>query len=214
MISTNNDIYILGIGRNTIVTIDLAETCGYKVAGLYHYLDDRTNENYFGHKIIGSNNELLKQNLEGKNFAISVGDNVIRSNLFTQIKKRGGNLVKLIHPTAIVSKYALIKNGVHIYANSIIDPDTEIDENTIISSKSSVLHGCRIGKHVFLAPDVVLGANTYVDDFAFIGLNATIISNKVNLIGKHSVIGASAVVTKTVENNTLVIGIPAKEVKK
>lgn len=214
MTSINKDIYILGIGHNTIVTIDLAESCGYNVAGLYHYLDDRTNEFYFGHKIIGSNNELFQENLEGKNFAISVGNNVIRSELFSKIKNRGGNLVALIHPTAIVSKYALIKNGVHIYANSIIDPDTEIDENTIISSKSSVLHGCRIGKHAFLAPDVVLGANTMVEDYAFIGLNATIISNKANLIGKHSVVGAAAVVAKTVEENTLVVGIPAKEIRK
>lgn len=213
MTSINKDIYILGVGHNTIVTIDLAESCAYNVAGLYHYLDDRTNEIYFGHRIIGSNNELFQQNLEGKNFAISVGNNDIRSELFSKIKNRGGNLVTLIHPTAIVSKYAVIKDGVQIFANAIIDPDTEIDEDTIISSKSSVLHGCRIGKHTFLAPDVVLGANTMVEDYAFIGLNATIISNKANLIGKHSVVGASAVVAKTVEENTLVVGMPAKEIK-
>ena len=211
--TSNKDIYILGIGHNTIVTIDLAETCGYNIAGLYHYLEDRTGEEYFGHKIIASNNTLFKQNLEGKNFAISVGNNDIRSELFSKIKERGGNLVTLIHPTAVVSKYSKINNGVHIYANSIIDPDTEIGEDTIISSKSSVLHGSIIGKHSFLAPDVVLGANTMVEDYAFIGLNATIISNKANLIGKHSVVGASAVVAKTVEENTLVVGMPAKEIK-
>ena len=41
-------IYILGVGRNTIVTIDLAEACGFVVGGLYHYLDDRTGELLFG----------------------------------------------------------------------------------------------------------------------------------------------------------------------
>lgn len=213
MISINKDIYILGIGKNSIVTIDLAETCGYNIAGLYHYLDDRTNEYYFGHKIIGCNKELFNQDLTGKNFAISVGDNIIRSELYQKIKICGGNLVTLIHPSAIISKYAEIKDGVQIFANAIIDPDTEIDEDSIISSKSSVLHGSRIKKHAFLAPDVVLGANTIVEEFAFIGLNATIISNKVNLIGKHSTIGASAVVTKSVEKNTLVVGMPAKKVK-
>lgn len=211
--SMNKEIYILGVGHNTIVTIDLAESCGYCVMGLYHYLGDRTNENYFGHQIIGSNKELFSLDLSEKNFAISVGNNDIRAELFYRIKQCGGKVVTLIHPTAVVSKYSNIEKGVHIYANSIVDPDTIIGENSIVSSKSSVLHGCCIGRHCFLAPDVVLGANTTVEDYAFIGLNATIISNKVNLIDKHAVVGASAVVTKPVGKNQLVVGMPAKELQ-
>ena len=36
------DIYILGVGCNTVVYIDLVESCGYRVVGLYHY-EGRTN---------------------------------------------------------------------------------------------------------------------------------------------------------------------------
>ena len=210
----NNDIYILGVGHNTIVTIDLAESCGYIVAGLYHYLEDRIGEYYFGHKIVGSNKNLFKQDLKGKQYAISVGNNEIRSELYQKIESCGGSIVTLIHPKAIVSKYANIKDGVQIHAGSIIDPDTFINENTIISSKSSVLHGSTIGKHCFLAPDVVLGANTTVDDFVFIGLNATIISNKVNIIDKCAIVGASAVVAKPIEQKQIVAGMPAKVISK
>lgn len=209
----DKDIYILGVGHNTIVTIDLAEACGYRIAGLYHYLGDRTGENYFGHPIIGANNELFSQNLRGKQFAISVGNNDIRAELFYKIEQCGGEVVTLIHRSAVVSKYSCVKKGVHIYANSIVDPDTIIGENTVISSKSSVLHGCCIGKHCFLAPDVVLGANTTVEDYAFIGLNATIISNKVSLIDQHAIVGASAVVTKPVKENQVVVGMPAIELE-
>lgn len=53
------DIYILGVGCNTVVYIDLVESCGYRVVGLYHYEEGRTGEIYFGHKIIGSNEELF-----------------------------------------------------------------------------------------------------------------------------------------------------------
>lgn len=207
-------IYILGVGHNTIVTIDLAESCGYTIGGLYHYLDDRTEENYFGHRIIGSNRELFSKNLKGMSFAISVGNNDIRSELYKHIIQLGGDIPILIHPTAIVSKYSMVKSGVQIYANSVVDPDTVIDENTIISSKSSVLHGCRVGKNCFLAPDVVLGANTIVENSTFIGLNATIVSNKAILLGQHSVIGASAVVTKPVNDGIVVAGVPAKEILK
>ena len=37
-------IYALGIGHNTPVFIDLAESCGYVVGGLYHYNGDRTGQ--------------------------------------------------------------------------------------------------------------------------------------------------------------------------
>ena len=32
-------IYILGIGHNTPVYIELAENCGYQIEGLFHYND-------------------------------------------------------------------------------------------------------------------------------------------------------------------------------
>ena len=38
------NIYVLGIGHNTPVFVDLAEACGYTIAGLYHYNDDRTGQ--------------------------------------------------------------------------------------------------------------------------------------------------------------------------
>ena len=57
------DIYILGVGCNTVVYIDLVESCGYRVVGLYHYEEGRTGEIYFGHKIIGSNEELFSLDL-------------------------------------------------------------------------------------------------------------------------------------------------------
>ena len=207
----NKIIYVLGIGHNSIVTIDLAESCGYTIGGLFHYLDDRTGEYYFEHKIIGTNKQLFNTDLSGKCFALSMGNNDIRAELYSKILRGGGEIPTLIHPSACVSKYSKVGNGVQIYANSVIDPDSVIDEDTIVSSKSSVLHGCRVGRHCFLAPDVVLGANTTVEDMAFVGLNATIVSNKATLLGKHSVVGASAVVTKPVNSEKIVVGMPAKE---
>jgi UDP-2-acetamido-3-amino-2,3-dideoxy-glucuronate N-acetyltransferase len=45
---------------------------------------------------------------------------------------------------------------------------------------------------------------------ATIGANATIVCG--NSIGKHSLIGAGAVVTKSVKDYSIVVGIPAKHV--
>lgn len=41
-------IYILGVGGSTLVFMDLALSCGYEIAGLYHYRNDRTGETSMG----------------------------------------------------------------------------------------------------------------------------------------------------------------------
>ena len=78
---------------------------------------------------------------------------------------------------------------------------------------------------VFIGPSVVFTnvrvphalkkptyVNTIVNKSSVIGANATIICG--NKIGENSFIGAGSVVTKNVRKNTLVVGVPAKFVKK
>lgn len=208
------NIYVLGVGHNTIVTIDLAESCDYTIAGLYHYQNERMGEMYFGHRIIGCNEELFTQDLHGKNFAISVGSNDIRADLFNKIIERGGNVVTLIHPSAVVSKYSKIGNGVCIHALSVVAPDTVIGDDCVISHNDLVTHGVRMGNHCFLASNIVLGAYTVMRDYAFIGSGATIVSAKAKELGCHSLVGAGAVVIKPIPDNAVVVGNPAKILNK
>lgn len=204
------NLYILGVGRNTIVTIDLAESCGYSIAGLYHYEDGCTGNLYFGHRIIGSNKDLFESDLHNRYFAISVGDNHIRSSLYNEITIRGGDVVTLIHPEAYVSKYARVGRGCCIEAGSSVCASAVIGDDCVVSSNATVVHGAEMRNHSFLAPASVLGANVVFEEFAFLGLNATVISNKVSRVGKNACIGAGAVVTKSVKDDAIMAGNPAR----
>lgn len=208
----DKDIYILGVGHNTIVYIDLVESCGYHVSGLFHYEKGRKGEKYFGHEIIGDEEELFSSDLSGKLFAISVGDNEIRATIYEKIISCGGYVPTLIHPTAVVSKYVELGDGVVIHANSVVSPDVVIGDNSVVSSNDLVTHGSRIGKHCFIASNVVLGAYVNMHDYGFVGSGATVISGKVSYLGSKSLVGAGAVVTKSVEANERVAGNPAKRI--
>lgn len=211
----NKEIYILGVGRNTIVYIDLVEACGYKVAGLYHYNDERTGELIHGHNIIDSNTNLFKEDsLAGINFAISVGNNKIRAELANKIRKLGGNLPTLIHPSAIVSKYSQLAKGVVIHANSVIQADAMIEQDTIISYNSSVTHTTKIGKSCYLAFGSTVGAFVEIQDNVFVGQSAAIVSGKLNYVGHDSIVGAGSVVIQNIEPFSVVAGNPAKLIKK
>ncbi|MCR5617955.1 MAG: gamma carbonic anhydrase family protein [Clostridiales bacterium] len=76
-----------------------------------------------------------------------------------------------------------------------IDSPIYVGDNVTVGH-NAVLHSCRIG------------------DNTLIGMNSTVLNGAV--IGKNCVVGAGAVVTqnKVFEDNSLIIGCPAKAVKK
>lgn len=209
------EIYILGVGRNTEVYIDLAEACGYIPAGLYHYNNERTGESIHGVKILDSNENLFTtNNLKGKYFAVSVGDNKIRNDLANKLRVLGATVPMLIHPSAVVSKYAKIDNSVIIHANAVIQAGAVIKKDTVVSYNASVTHTSIIGEACYLAANSNIGAYVQVGNNVLIGQGAIIVSAKVNYIGNNSIIGAGSVVINNVDTNTIVAGNPARELSK
>lgn len=207
-------IYALGIGHNTPVFIELAQSCGFNIAGLYHYNGSRTNEIDHGYNILGSFDDLFKSGLvKGNNFLLTMGDNKIRSTLCHHIINEGGHVPTLIHPTAIISKFAKVSStGVYISPFTLIQADSEIGSNTVILSHVNVSHTTKIGKSCFFAGGSTIGAYTIVEDFVFVGQGALSISNKVSIIGHNAYIGARALLTHDVPAYAIMEGIPARQI--
>lgn len=207
---SNKEIYALGIGHNTPVFIELAEACGYTIVGLYHYNDTRTGEIDHGFEIIGSFDDLFaRESLEGMNFMLTMGDNDIRTDLLAKITALGGNVPTMIHPTAVVSRFATISPvAVYISPFVYVQADSVIGDNTILLSNVDISHTTSIGRNCFLAGGTTIGAYTEVQDNVFVGQGAMTISGKVERIGHHAFLAARALVTKSVPPYAKVIGIP------
>jgi hypothetical protein len=60
---------------------------------------------------------------------------------------------------------------------------------------------------------MLIGAFTNLDSKAFVGQHSLIISGKVDSIGESAIIGAGAVVTKSVDSGVVVAGNPAKRIR-
>ena len=127
-------------------------------------------------------------------------------------------LEKQLRPLQIISKHSyiadrnLISRGVQIFPKSIVQENSTIGEYTILNTASLVEHDCIIGNGVHIMPGAVIGGNVNIGNFVTVGLNATILPN-LN-IDEGAFIGAGAVVTKDVKKNQVVVGSPAKFLKK
>ena len=209
------ELYALGVGYNTPVFIELAEACGYTIVGLFHYNDERTGDVDHGIDIIGSFNDLFaKGNLSDMSFVLTMGDNLIRTELSDKIISMGGSIPSLIHPMAVVSRFAKISPiGVYISPFTYVQADSVVGSNTILLSHVNISHTTTIGNSCFIAGGATIGAYTIMDDFVFVGQGALSISGKVKHIGRESYIGARCLITHDVPENVVFSGIPGKVIR-
>lgn len=119
----------------------------------------------------------------------------------------------LIHPSAIIPKgFCSIGSGVLMSPLSQLSPDTTIEDNCILLPNSFVGHDSTLRKFAHIASNAVIGANVDVGRSVHVGTNATI-REKIK-IGDFSLIGSGAVVLNDVEPNSIVVGNPAKLLRK
>lgn len=210
----NKECYILGVGGSSALFIELAEACGYKVSGLYHYNDTRTGEMDHGYRILGSFDDLYRTELKGVNIVLSMGDMNIRMQVTEKLLLLGAVFPTLIHPTAIISRFSNVSTeGVMIGAGCIIQSDVNISSHSVIRDMALVCHQTIIGRYCFVGPKALVGAHVTLSDLVFVGQGAIVVSGKVPLIGEGTIIGAGSIVTKTLPALVLAVGSPAKPIK-
>lgn len=204
-------ISIVGVGHNTPVYIDLAESCGFQVDALYHYNSELDGKQIFGIPVVGTHEDLfLRGCLEGRLFAVSIGDNRIRSYVSNSIRSRGGVVPTIIHPSATVSPRSFLGDGVVVQPGAVVQANSKIGNDTVISYFAGVTHDAEIGHGCYIANNAVVGAYVTLENMVQVGMGAHIVSGKVKKIGTHSIIGAGSVVIRDVRPNATVAGNPAK----
>ncbi|OIP82687.1 MAG: N-acetyltransferase [Porphyromonadaceae bacterium CG2_30_38_12] len=135
-----------------------------------------------------------------------------------------GNGTKIWHFSHIMPG-CVIGEGCNIGQNVVISPAVVLGRNVKIQNNVSVYTGVICEDDVFLGPSMVFTnvinprshvnrkneyLKTVVRKGASIGANATVVCG--NEIGAYALIGAGAVITKTVKPYALVVGNPARQI--
>lgn len=120
--------------------------------------------------------------------------------------------VNLIHPDAIISQSSKCNKGLILEPLSVVSSQTELGFGVIIKRNVSVGHHCKVGDFVEISPGVTICSNVEIGDNSIIGAGA-VIRDQVK-VGKNSIVGMGSVVTKDVQDNCVVVGAPAKIVRR
>lgn len=89
--------------------------------------------------------------------------------------------------------------------------DTLIKKGTKIGSLVNVGHNCEIGENCILTCNIVTSGSSKIGNNVFIGVNV-VVNNAID-IGDDSQIGMGAVVTRTIPENVVAYGNPAKVIR-
>lgn len=203
----------IGAGGHAKVVIDILKLGRrYDVVGL---LDPRAE--LHGGAVMGVNvlgDDLLLESLLARGIRhvfIGVGSTASagpRERLYRELRGRGFAVVSAVHPRAVVSGAAVVGDGVTIGPGAIVNAAARLGENVIINSGAIVEHDCVVGDHAHIATGAHLASTVTVGRGAHVGVGAAV--RQCIRIGDGAVVGAGAAVVADVPDATVVVGVPAR----
>lgn len=138
----SKNLLIIGAGGHGRVVKEVAEALGYdKIA----FLDDNSVE------AIGKIADSKSFVQEYQAAFVGIGNNKFRNELLQRLEQEGFKIPVLLHPTAYISKTAVIGKG------------TVLEPKAIVNANSRVGVGCIISVGAIVDHDVVLEACVHVN---------------------------------------------------
>lgn len=206
-------IIIIGGGGHAVNLVETIERDNkYQIQGFVDRAEMLGKHNE-GYGYIGTDKDLCSLYEQGiKNAVMGIGymgEGSIREELYCVLKKIGYQIPALTDETAVVSKRAVISEGVFIGKRAVVNAYAQIGENSIINSGAIIEHGTVVGSHSHIAVGAVVCGQCKIESGCFIGAGS-VIKQGVS-IGEKSLIGAGSVVLKSIGKNSVAYGNPCKE---
>ncbi len=140
------------------------------------------------------------------------GDATFRLKVLTRALEIGYVCPSIIHPAAVVSRYAIIGDGAVVFAGSVINVGAEIGRGCIVNTGATVDHDCRLDEGVHICPGAHLAGNVKIGARSWFGVGAA--ARQGVSIGADVMIGAGAVVVADVPAGKTFVGVPARELNR
>ena len=165
-----------------------------------------------GYPTFGTAEDLNKWDKEIA-IAISIGNPVIKKKILDKIHNPQVSYPTLIHPTAWIGDddFIEIGKGCIICAGNLITTNIKIQDFVILNLGCTVGHDTVIKDYSAFMPSVNISGEVTIGEGVYVGTGAKII-NQLE-IGDYAIIGAGAVVAKTIPPRCTAVGVPAKPIK-
>lgn len=211
------DLAILGTAGNSLEILDsvLAQAQSgtaprYRVVG---FLDDNPTVQgsvIHGVPVLGGLGKARE--LDGVAFVNGIGStNTYRKKaaILDALGVPDDRFATVIHPSAVVSTFAVIGAGSVILQNVVVSSRAVIGRHVQVLPLSVVSHDAEVGDYATIAGGVSISGFVKIGRSSYIGTHAAIRGGV--SIGEGALVGMGSVVLRDVAENAMVAGVPAME---
>lgn len=202
-----------GFGREVKLILDKINKNFPKTYNFIGFYDDGLAKGDIinGFPVLGGIKELNDYNQE-LSLVISIGDPKIKLSVINQIENKNIVYPTIIDPDTSISKDDVaIGKGSIICGGTIITCNIKIGNFVIVNLMCTVGHDTIIKDYCAFMPSVNISGEVEIKEGVYVGTGAKIINQLI--IGKNTIVGAGAVVAKSLPEDCTAVGIPAKPIK-
>jgi len=208
----NRPVVVIGAGGHAKVVVDALLLLGAELLCLTDTDSAKHGTSVLGVPVLGDDSLLTDYPPGSVDLAMGVGSARVspsRRRIFEQMKRMGYNFRTLIHPGALIGREVLLGEGCQVMAGAVIQAGSALGMNVLVNTRASVDHDCRIGDHAHVGPGAVLGGDVTLGADCHIGCGAALIHGV--QLGCGVQVGAGAAVISHCNDETIVLGVPGKE---
>ena len=207
-----------GCGREVMPILkDSLSKLGKTLNNIY-FIDDSISSGGTIHGVPVVNfDDFCKLNADEKFVNVAIAASKIREELANKLLNIGVKIFSLTANNVIKYENIEIEDGAILSSFVTLTSDIKIGKSFHANIYSYVCHDCIIGDYVTLAPAAKINGNVILEDHCYIGTGAIIKQGSPEnpvVIGKGAIVGMGAVVTKSVKAGEIVVGNPARILKK
>lgn len=165
-----------------------------------------------GFPYLGSLKE-LNANVSELHLVIGIGNCKFKRQVFERIENANIKFPVLMHPSVQLRgfQFCQVGEGSVIMQNVIMTTNVTLGRHVLVSPASTLAHDVEIADFCSLMYAVNLAGNVKLEKGVYIGTNATVI--QLLEVGENSIVGAGAVVTRSLPANCTAAGLPARIIK-
>lgn len=205
-------LLIVGAGGHGKVVVDVAESLG-DYDDIF-FIDARfpVLERHYGRQVIGNDQSIDDWVRPNVNFIVAIGDNVIRSHVFSSLSVKCASFATLVAPSATIASGCTIGAGTVVFPKATIGPDTIIGNNVILNTACKLDGHIKIDDHAHIAPGSKLSVDVRVGSHALVGAGAVL--SEGSSLGINSTLGAGAFLDFNLSSGETAVGRPAVQLSK
>jgi sugar O-acyltransferase (sialic acid O-acetyltransferase NeuD family) len=198
-------LYIAGAGGLGRETLDVALAAGVPVTA---FLDDgKAGARVRGLPVLAPGDAPADSD-----YVIGIADPRVRRRLASLLDERGLRPRTLVHPRAVVAPETTFGPGCLVMAQAHVSSGVRVGRHCQVQYNATVGHDTVLGDRVTVYPGANVSGSVTLGEAVSVGSNAVVLQGRTVAAGAF--VGAGAVVTRDVPPETVVVGSPARPLRR